>query len=79
MHYYLNTYAETRAARFALKKARLGEILIGLSGGGRYAFDEKAYHRFYPLANRHGFELSEEDFSTPAVLDGHFHFVVIDA
>ncbi len=77
IRHYLNTYAEAPQAKFLVKKARLGEILVGLSQGGRYAFDEKSYHRFYPLANREGFELGEEDFSTPSALEGHFHFVVI--
>ena len=45
---------------------------MGLSRGGLYAFDEKAYQRFFPLANRHGFELETEDFSTPSETGMHF-------
>ncbi len=58
-----------------IKKTRFGEIMKGIEIGASYAFDEQSYNRFYPLANRIGFKLKEEDFSDKA--ETGFHFVVI--
>ena len=57
-----------------IKKTRYGEIARGLSAGAAYAFDEESYNRFYPIANRNGYSLSEESFP---VVESGFHFVVI--
>jgi hypothetical protein len=46
-----------------IKKTRFGDIIKGMEMGAPYAFDEQSYNRFYPLANRIGFNLKEEDFS----------------
>ena len=48
-----------------IKKTSFGEIIAGMKIGSAYAFDEKSYNRFYPLANRVGFDLKEEDFTVP--------------
>jgi len=55
----LNRYKKTLTAdaEFQNRKTSLGEILEGLSRGGAYAFDEDSYNLFYPLANRHGYNL----------------------
>ena len=46
-----------------VKKTRFAEIMRGLRLGAPYAFDEVAYNRFYPLAQREGLDLGPEDFS----------------
>src|SRR6266498_925950 len=55
----------TRSRDYALKKAWFDDILAGLKLGAAYAFDEEAYHRFYPLAQRAGLKVGPEDFSAP--------------
>ena len=57
-----------------IKKTRFGEIIKGMEMGAPYAFDEESYNRFYPLANKIGLDLKEEDFSET---ETGFHFVVI--
>ena len=58
--------AVTDAAGYAFKKAWFDDILAGLGMGAAYAFDEEAYHRFYPLAQRAGLTtVGPEDFSAP--------------
>ena len=52
-------------ADYVLKKAWSDDILTGLRMGAAYAFDEEAYHLFYPLAQRAGLALGPEDFSAP--------------
>ena len=62
----LRTYLSRMGAEEShctLKKTRFGEIMRGISLGGAYAFDEAAYNRFYPLAQREGIELGPMDFS----------------
>jgi len=54
-----------------IKKTRFGEIIQGLKRGAPYAFDEESYKRFYPLANRIGYNLNEEEF-TPTETGRHF-------
>lgn len=56
------------------RKTSLGEILEGLSRGGAYAFDEESYNLFYPLANKHGYNLKREEF---LATESGFHFVTI--
>lgn len=51
--------------RYELKQAWFEDILAGMRLGGAYAFDEKAYNRFYPLGQRAGLTLGPEDFSIP--------------
>ena len=38
--------------KITVAKARFGDIKRGLDHGGAYSFDEEAYNRFYPLANK---------------------------
>jgi hypothetical protein len=56
---------------FQIRKTRLSEILEGISLGGAYAFDKESYNEFYPLANRYGLSLKNEDFS-PTETGNHF-------
>ena len=51
--------------RYEIKKVRFEELLQGLRAGGAYAFDEEAYNRFYPQAQRAGLKVGPEDFSGP--------------
>ena len=60
---YLSELGPRDAESPILKKTRFGEIMRGLRLGAPYAFDEVAYNRFYPLAQREGFDLGPEDFS----------------
>jgi len=57
-----------------IKKIRFGEIVQGINKGAPYSFDEQSYNRFYPLANKVGFSLKEEDFTQ---IGPGFHFVAI--
>ena len=70
---YIKSLSEPDTA-FQKRKTRLGEILDGMSRGGVYAFDRESYKTFYPLANKYGFNLQNEDFTSTAT--GH-HFVVV--
>jgi len=58
-----------------IKKTRFCEIIKGMKMGAPYAFDEQSYNRFYPLANKIGFSLKEEDFSVKT--ETGYHFIVI--
>jgi hypothetical protein len=62
---YLASNVQTRDVGYALKKAWFDDILTGLRMEAAYAFDEEAYYRFYPLAQRAGLTVGPEDFSTP--------------
>lgn len=73
----LNNYITSIAnsnIEFDKRKTRFGEILEGMAIGGAYAFDEKAYNLFYPLANKNGFSLKSEIFSST---ETGMHFVVV--
>jgi hypothetical protein len=72
---YLKSISPEATKKTTIKKTRFGEIIKGMKMGAPYAFDEHSYNRFYPLANKTGFNLKEEDFSVPTET-GH-HFVVI--
>jgi hypothetical protein len=75
MRNYLKSISPETCKQNTIKKTRFGEIIQGMKMGAPYAFDEQSYNRFFPLANRVGFTLREEDFSVPTKT-GH-HFVVI--
>ena len=65
---YLAVNRASLPARYEIKKVRFEELLRGLRGlraGGAYAFDEEAYNRFYPQAQRAGLKVGPEDFSAP--------------
>jgi len=72
MKKYLSTLAPNSLAKFQVKKTRFGEILEGMQRGAPYAFDEASYNRFYPIANKNGFDLQQEDFSVPTETGRHF-------
>ena len=60
---YLALSHPGQAARYELKQARFDEVWAGLRAGAAYAFDEEAYTRFYPQAQRAGLLIGPEDFS----------------
>ena len=59
---YVSDLDSAGIMRYTLKKTRFGEIMGGIRLGAAYAFDETSYNRFYPLAQRQGFDLKQEDF-----------------
>jgi hypothetical protein len=75
MRNYIKSVPSTHPKRNTIKKTRFGEIIDGIKRGGSYAFDEQSYNRFFPLANKIGFNLKAEDFSM-LTETGH-HFVVL--
>ena len=75
MRTYIASYSKAEPNSHVIKKTRFGDIIQGMKHGGAYAFDEESYGRFYPLANRVGYELKEEDFSQKT--ETGMHFVVV--
>ena len=71
---YISELGPGGGNRPTLRKTRFGEIMRGMSLGAAYGFDETAYNRFYPLAQREGLELGPEDFSATGPGSGR-HFV----
>jgi hypothetical protein len=63
MRRYLSLADQSTSAKHNIKKTRFGEIMRGMLLGGSYAFDEEAYHRFYPLATALGYALKPADFT----------------
>ena len=72
MQDYIKSISSKSSSAHTIKKTRFGEIVSGMKMGAAYAFDEESYNRFYPLANKSGFSLKEEDFSVPTETDRHF-------
>ena len=62
---YMAAHRERLSARYEIKKVRFEALLQGMRAGAAYAFDEEAYNRFYPQAQRAGLKVGPEDFSTP--------------
>ncbi len=75
MRHYIKSALTESSKGVTIKKTRFGEIIQGMEKGAPYAFDEQSYNRFYPLANKTGFNLKEEDFTVQT--ETGFHFVVI--
>lgn len=59
MESYILKMGKGKIKDYRIKKTRYGEILKGLQMGAAYAFDEKAYNVFYPLAKADGMNLFE--------------------
>jgi hypothetical protein len=62
--------------KITIKKTRFGEIKKGMELGGAYSFDEEAYNRFYPIAQKHGIKIGPEDFTDNP--EKGLHFVRIE-
>jgi hypothetical protein len=56
---YILKMGKGKIKGYHIKKTRYGEILKGLQMGAAYAFDEKTYTVFYPLAKADGMNLFE--------------------
>jgi len=75
MRSYIKSVSLETSRKTTIKKTRFGEIVKGIKMGASYAFDEQSYNRFYPLANKIGFNLKKENFSDKT--ETAHHFVVI--
>ena len=73
MKKYLDAQRSYDTSQINIKKARFEEIRKGMELGAAYSFDEEAYNRFYPMAQKAGIGLGPEDFSEDR--PGKFHFV----
>ena len=60
---YLSKMKENNLSNFTIKKTRFYEIMNGIMYGAAYCFDEEAYNRFYPLAEKKGLNFGPEEFS----------------
>lgn len=56
---YILKMGKGKITGYRIKKTRYGEILKGLQMGAAYAFDEKAYSVFYPLAKADSLKMFE--------------------
>ncbi len=68
MNRYIVNMASDKISRYTIKKTRYGEILQGMRLGAAYAFDKKAYDKFFLFAKNDGMNLVEfpiEDNSRP--------------
>ena len=74
MKNYVASLTQESSKKTTINKTRFGEITKGMKMGAPYAFDEESYNRFYPLANKIGLNLKEEDFSQT---ETGYHFMVI--
>ncbi len=72
MKRYAEAVASGSLKETRIKKTRFGEILKGLQLGAAYAFDEEAYNRFQPLAEKAGLPMTLQDFSGPSPTGMHF-------
>lgn len=62
MEHYLAEADPLRAGGAVIRTTRFKEIRQGLELGGAYAFDERSYEEFYPLALKIGLPVEEADF-----------------
>jgi len=69
---YIKSISSNPSNKVTIKKTRFSDIIKGMKMGAPYAFDEQSYNRFYPLANKFGYNLKEEDFSAPTETGRHF-------
>ena len=67
---YISELGAVDGISHTVKKTRFGEIMRGMNLGAAYAFDEVAYSRFYPLAQREGYDFGPEDFSATGLGKG---------
>lgn len=72
---YLKKANYPKSDKVIIKKTRFIEVLRGLSLCAPYSFDKEAYHRFYPLAKKAGFNVSMANFK--AEPDGEIEFMTI--
>ena len=56
---YISKLTTDNPVNYSIKKTRYGEILQVMRMGGVYAFDNKAYNKFLPLAKADGMPFAE--------------------
>jgi hypothetical protein len=56
---YIQTLSNRSTEDYIIKKTTFGEVYKGMKLGAEYAFDEKAYKVFLPLAKAMGMNLAE--------------------
>ena len=57
MNEYIQVSSPSQSNKIIVKKTVFGEIMLGLSLGAAYAFDQVSYERFAPLAEKAGFKV----------------------
>jgi hypothetical protein len=62
---YISKLMNDNPVNYSVKKTRYGEILQGMRMGGVYAFDNKAYNIFLPLAKADGMPSAEFKIDDP--------------
>ncbi len=72
MKEYIAHNSSLQASSCTIKKTRFGEIIQGINLGAAYCFDQEAYNRFYPLAQKEGMDIGHEDFSGFSPMGMHF-------
>ena len=76
MNRYIVNMASDKISRYIIRKTRYGEILQGMRMGAAYAFDKKAYDRFFLLAKSDGMNLVEFPIDDSPKPDGYsVHFM----
>jgi hypothetical protein len=75
MEHYLVEADPRRAGGAVIRKTRFKEIRQGLELGGAYAFDERSYEQFFPLARRIGLPVEEADFEAAREREARFFTV----
>jgi len=63
MKEYIAHNSSLQTSSYTIKKTHFGEIVQGINLGAAYCFDQQAYNRFYPLAQKEGMDIGPEDFS----------------
>lgn len=69
---YLSKMSRKDVSKHTIKKTKFGEIMSGINYGAPYCFDEEAYNRFYPLAQKEGLDIGPENFSKKTSTGMHF-------
>lgn len=72
MKEYIAHNSSQQDSSYIIKKTRFGEIMQGINLGAAYCFDQEAYNRFYPLAQKEGMNIRPEDFSGFSLMGMHF-------
>ncbi len=62
MREYISKMNSQEVTKYTIKKTRFGEIMAGVNLGAAYCFDEEAYNRFYPFAQKQGLDIGPEHF-----------------
>ncbi|MFH1282640.1 MAG: hypothetical protein ABII27_03140 [bacterium] len=79
MREYISKMNSQEVPEYTIKKTRFGEIMAGVNLGAAYCFDEEAYNRFYPLAQKQGLDIDPEPFLKKTPTDLHFVRVQVSA